>query len=154
MTPYKVSFMAEKKKAEGPTPTERMFGDVLEILKTGGKTQVNPADIDPEQLLKDLQATLDDLRAEADKLSEKTGMSRDELQAYSSNPNNFTKEEWQLLGQIRGELDKYRQQARSLTEAGPEAVFGGIKSTKRETANPKEAPKKPSGKRRKEWMQM
>lgn len=148
----------EKKKTEGPTPTERMFGEVLGILKEGGKREANPADIDPEQVLKDLQGTLDDLRAEADRLSEKTGMSRDELQAYSSNPNNFTKEEWQLLTQIRGELDKYRQQARNLTETGPEAVFGGMgegkKKEVKQAGGSKEAGKKPSSKRRKEWMQM
>lgn len=144
----------EREKQTGPTPTEKMFGDVLNILKEGAQKEVNPADIDPEQLLKDLQSTLDDLRSEADRLSETTGMSRDELQAYSSNPNNFTQEEWQLLSQIRGELDKYRQQARRLSEAGPDTIFEGMGRQEAKPTSPEGAPKKSKGKRRKGWMQM
>lgn len=117
--------MEKKEERQKATPTEEMFSEILTILKSEAEPTLDVKTVDPEKLLETLESTLNDLRSESKRIAEKAGMTQEELAAYSQNPSNFTPEEWQLLVQIREQLDSYRQQAKEI--AGPQATIPGAK---------------------------
>lgn len=144
--------MAEKEKSKEHkvTPTEEMFTEVLGILNAEKPSDAELEGIEPEALLESLETTLADLKEESEKLVSQSGMTADELAAYSQNPDNFTPEEWQLLTQIREQLDGYRRQAKEFADKGPEMFLP--EGEQAEAAPP--AKKKKKGGKKKGWMQM
>ena len=53
------------------------------------------------ELVKATQDKLDEFNIKAEEILQKTGMSRDELDTYASNPDNFTPEQWGALQKLR-----------------------------------------------------
>ena len=46
-------------------------------------------------------------------------MTKEQVEEYSQNPNNFSKEEWEMLQEIRGELSGMHEEAETaLTGSG------------------------------------
>lgn len=72
---------------------ERRFGDYSEIIS---KTQQK----------------LDDLTEQSEAIYKRTGMNREQLEAYASNPNNFSKEQWEALQKVKEACEKYKREAR------------------------------------------
>ena len=40
-------------------------------------------------------------------------MTREQLEAYAANPNNFSKEQWEALQKVKEACDKYKREARA-----------------------------------------
>jgi len=138
----------EKKQEQKPTATEEMFTEVLNILSTEPPPAEEAIGADPNELLESLESTLDELKKESERLTAQSGMTKEELDAYAHNPDNFTPEEWRLLTQIREQLDGYRLQAKEFADRGPEMF-------EEESEKPaKPAKKKKKGGKKKGWMQM
>lgn len=72
---------------------ERRYGDYSEVIS---KTQER----------------LDDLTEQAEAIYKRTGMNREQLEAYASNPNNFSKEQWEALQKVKEACEKYKREAR------------------------------------------
>lgn len=64
------------------------------------------------QVVGKTQSKLDELNEKAEELYERTGMSREQLEAYASNPNNFTKEQWDALQRVKEEAERFKRRTR------------------------------------------
>lgn len=58
------------------------------------------------------QEKLDDLTEKAEEIYRRTGMTREQLEAYAANPNNFSKEQWEALQKVKEACEKYKNEAR------------------------------------------
>jgi|ERR1700722_6331751 len=68
---------------------------------------------DYSEMVGKTQAKLDDLNEKAEEIVRRTGMTREQLEVYASNPNNFTKEQWEALQKVKEACDKYKREARA-----------------------------------------
>ncbi len=58
------------------------------------------------------QEKLDELHERGEELLRKTGMSREQLEAYAANPNNFSKEQWEALKKLKEATDSFKREVR------------------------------------------
>ncbi len=72
--------------------------------------------VDYSEVISKTQAKIDELTQKTEEIYKKTGMTREELLQYSSNPNNFTKTEWESLEQVRQACDAMKQRTVHLLE--------------------------------------
>lgn len=84
-------------------------------------------------LIQSTQSTIDELNEKAEEFLQKSGMTREELEAYAHNPNNFTKEQWEALQKVREITDYYRRQIR--VKLGDEVVKTAEKRTEKKQAH-------------------
>ncbi|MCC5832168.1 MAG: hypothetical protein JJU12_03900 [Chlamydiales bacterium] len=92
LTMYDIK-LEEEPESEEDAKQER-FGDYSEIIN---KTQKR----------------LDELNEKAEEIYQRTGMNREQLEAYASNPNNFSKEQWEALQKVKDACEKYKREARA-----------------------------------------
>ncbi|MCH9610236.1 MAG: hypothetical protein S4CHLAM81_00590 [Chlamydiales bacterium] len=83
-----------------------------EILKEAEGEEV----IDYSEVISKTQDKIDELTMKAEEIYKKTGMSREELLEYASNPNNFTRSEWESLEQVREACDQMKNQTSHMLE--------------------------------------
>jgi len=84
---------------------------------------------DYSEIISKTQERLDDLNEKAEMIFKRTGMTREELEAYASNPNNFTKEQWEALQKVKEACDKYKREARA--RIGEEAFEEKVEKNKK-----------------------
>lgn len=117
--------------------------------------EIEPGTLDPDEVSGEVdyaeviaktQDKINDLNQEAEKIYESTGMTKEELDAYSQNPNNFSKEQWEILENVRNECNEFKQKAFAMIPQ-----VGGNEDEKA-PATPKKKKKKPGSK--KGWIQM
>ncbi len=133
----------EEEKGQKPGDMSDAFHEVLDMLQKAPPPEPAGDAADMDAVVERLEEALDKLNEQMDQVYKATGMSREELEAYAADQKNFSEEEWSLLGQIRGELDKFREQAEATLSDLPEAAEAGSGPTK----------KKGQRKRRKDWLQ-
>jgi len=127
-----------KKEPQGKAPTvKKVLEDVLEVLHETSHTSAEEVDVD--QLLHQLQGSLDELTERAEQIYQATGMTKEQLEEFAENPKNFSEEEWKLLGDVKDEIRHMREEADKIFENKPELA-----------ALAKEKPKKKGPK--KKWM--
>jgi hypothetical protein len=68
---------------------------------------------DYSEIISKTQQRLDELNEKAEEIYKRTGMTREQLESYASNPNNFTKEQWDALQKVKAACDKYKREARA-----------------------------------------
>ena len=68
---------------------------------------------DYSEIISKTQNRIDDLNEKAEEIFQRTGMTREQLDAYSANPNNFTQEQWEALQKVKEACEKYKREARS-----------------------------------------
>jgi uncharacterized coiled-coil DUF342 family protein len=95
-----------------------------------------------DDMAKELRRQVDELKAKSEEIQKRTGMTRDQLEEYTSNPDNFSKEEWETISRIRDSIDNFKRQIWS-TARGPEA---------RSTTTPASAALKEGKSRRDHWI--
>lgn len=71
------------------------------------------AEEDFSEIISKTQERLDDLNEKAEEIFQKTGMSREEMEVYAANPNNFSREQWEALQKVKEACEKYKREARS-----------------------------------------
>ena len=104
-------------------------------------------EVDYAEVITKTQDKINELNQEAEKIYASTGMTKEELEAYSQNPNNFSKEQWEILENVRAECNEFKQKAYSIIP-------------KADVAEAEKGPKTPVKKKKKKpgskkgWMQM
>lgn len=68
---------------------------------------------DYSEIISKTQGRIDDLNEKAEEIFKRTGMTREQLDAYSANPNNFTPEQWEALKKVKDACEKYKREARN-----------------------------------------
>ncbi|MCP5470326.1 MAG: hypothetical protein H7A36_07485 [Chlamydiales bacterium] len=71
---------------------------------------------DYSEVISKTQRKIDELTQKAEQIYKKTGMSREELLNYAANPNNFSKEQWESIQQVRNTCEQLKQQTASMLE--------------------------------------
>lgn len=66
---------------------------------------------DYSEIIQRTQEKLDELNERAELLYKKLGMTPEEVEAYGSNPNNFSPEQWQALQKVRQEAENFKTRA-------------------------------------------
>ncbi|MGE3955060.1 MAG: hypothetical protein AB7F31_07765 [Parachlamydiales bacterium] len=132
--------MAEQKKRPD---LKDAFQEVLKVLRQP-VAEVDLQNLPLEEVVERLEESLETLNEEMDKIYKNTGMSRQQIEEYASNPDNFSKEEWKLLNEVREELDLFRQEAESVLGPVPAEVGAG-------PVVERAAPKKGGPKKKKGW---
>lgn len=61
------------------------------------------------EVVKATQDKLDEYNIKAEEVLQKTGMTREELDAYASNQDNFSSEQWQALQKLREATEELRR---------------------------------------------
>ena len=135
--------MAEEKQTPEGDMTQA-FEEVLELLQQAQPVDPSLEGLDIDQVVERLEESLEQLNSQMEEVYKTTGMSKEELEQYATNPENFSKEEWQMLEQIRGQLSKFREEAEDVMAGVPEQLEG---------AGEGEEPKKGRRRRRKHWLQ-
>ena len=100
-------------------------------------------------MIASMQKDLDMLSKESDNIQKKTGLSKEGLQQYMSNPKNFSHEDWKQLEKAKAETQKFRTQIQEL--------LGTAGSHLNEVDPPKEHKKqklKMLGMKKKNWIPM
>ena len=72
---------------------------------------------------KELFATMTELQhfliKETGRLAEKSGLSAEQLARFSENPDNFNKEQWSLLGEVKTKLGRQADDIRGILKTLP-----------------------------------
>ncbi len=130
---------------------EELYKSVEEILKLYNielePDSLTPNDdevVDYAEAISKTREKLDELNEQAQEIYDEMGMSPEELDAYGSNPDNFTKEQWDALQKVKQECEGFKQRALS-------SVDGTAHETK---AEPPKKKKKRKLVKRKDWMQL
>lgn len=82
----------------------------LETQEDERKKEVDALE-DYSEIISKTQQRLDELNEKAEEIYTRTGMDREQLEAYASNPNNFSKEQWEALQKVKEACEKYKRQA-------------------------------------------
>lgn len=80
------------------------------------------------ELVQATQNKLDEFNIKAEQILQKTGMSRDELDTYASNPDNFSPEQWMALQKLREATEELKR--RTYKIAGDEGLKKTIEKEK------------------------
>jgi predicted ribosome quality control (RQC) complex YloA/Tae2 family protein len=103
-----------KMASQGEEDIRKALGEVLKMYDITLDSQPEEATShDYSEIIGKSQARLDDLNEKAEEIFKRTGMTRDQLETYAENPNNFTPEQWESLQKVKGACDKYAREARS-----------------------------------------
>lgn len=134
--------MAEEKNLPEGDMT-KAFEEVLDLLQTAGPEDPSLEGLDIDQVVERLEESLEQLSTQMEEVYEKTGMTKEQLEEYATNSENFSKGEWQMLEQIRGQLAKFQEEANTVLAGAPELP----EELKEEES------KKGRRRRRKNWLQ-
>ena len=134
----------EKEKQEAPDLKES-FQEVLKLLKEAPPASAEIQNMELEEVIERLEESLGTLGQQMEEIYKKTGMTKQQLEEYAANPDNFSPEEWKLLGEIRSELSHFQEEAEETLGATPLEGRAG------EAVTEKRAPKKRRGAVKKGW---
>lgn len=65
------------------------------------------------EIVSKTQQKLDDLNEQAEEIFKRTGMTREQLEAYAANSANFTPEQWESLQKVKEACERYKHEARA-----------------------------------------
>lgn len=69
---------------------------------------------DYDQIVAKMGQKLDDLSEKGQKILEETGMTRDELETYATNPDNFSEEQWEALQKLRAATEDFKRRTKQI----------------------------------------
>jgi hypothetical protein len=61
------------------------------------------------EIVNQTQAKLDEYNQKGEEILKNTGMTREQLEAYASDPNNFTPEQWEGLKKLKAATEEIRK---------------------------------------------
>lgn len=100
-----------------------------------------------EYLLQKTQEKIQELDKRAQDILNQTGMTREQMEVFANNPDNFSPEEWLALENIRASCNEYKKE----TEALIKEVTQDLKpEAPKETKKAKTTPKKKN--KKKNWI--
>ena len=95
-----------------------------------------------QHMIAELQELQRVVQEETSKLTDMTGLSDEELKAFAENEKNFTPEQWKMIQNTRGRIEKDATEVSNLLKFNEEGSEG--------ESSPKK-PKKPS-KKKQDWL--
>nr|CRI41772.1 Protein CPn_0742/CP_0003/CPj0742/CpB0770 [Chlamydia pneumoniae]CRI42865.1 Protein CPn_0742/CP_0003/CPj0742/CpB0770 [Chlamydia pneumoniae]CRI43984.1 Protein CPn_0742/CP_0003/CPj0742/CpB0770 [Chlamydia pneumoniae]CRI47370.1 Protein CPn_0742/CP_0003/CPj0742/CpB0770 [Chlamydia pneumoniae]CRI51920.1 Protein CPn_0742/CP_0003/CPj0742/CpB0770 [Chlamydia pneumoniae] len=79
-----------------------------------GSSLSSDSDADYEYLITKTQEKIQELDKRAQEILTQTGMSKEQMEVFANNPDNFSPEEWLALEKVRSSCDEYRKETENL----------------------------------------
>jgi hypothetical protein len=96
--------------AEGkPIDIKKLFSESLALFEELKKELKEASPEERTDLMRMMSDMYREMLQETQKICENSGMSEEQLLAYSENPSNFTREQWQTLQESRMKIHKAGQ---------------------------------------------
>lgn len=81
-----------------------------------GSFSSDDGNVDYEYLLQKTQEKIQELDKRSQEILNQTGMTREQMEVFANNPDNFSPEEWLALEQIRESCAKYKEETEALID--------------------------------------
>lgn len=143
--------------------TQRFIEQVQEVLGAYG-VQLDPhapeltkPPVNYGEVLQATQGKINELNQQADALVAAMGMTREQLEEYAKNPNNFSKEQWDSLQKVKQECDNFKEATMNSLRQASQAAVDELKQQKKDfekNLNSQGNGKDPKqfNKKKKKWM--
>ncbi|WP_194847666.1 hypothetical protein [Candidatus Neptunochlamydia vexilliferae] len=109
---------------------KEVFEDSVEYFKRFKYQMLNGTEEEKKESLKKMTLLKAKMEEETQRICKKTGMTPEQLAAYSSDPKNFSQEQW---GAIKGAKQKLDEDAKEMKKKGD----GGNEPPKKRRKRPK-----------------
>lgn len=132
----------EEELSEALTDFLKLFNVKVDFSKEAKTPSKEEKLTNYNEILEKTQKKLDELNLQNAEILKKSGMTREQLEKYGSNPQNFTPEQWKALQRVKEVTEKYKQQAKE---------FMGVEHLKKKTKEEKRQEIQRFGKK-KRWL--
>ncbi|BAE81775.1 hypothetical protein CF1003 [Chlamydia felis Fe/C-56] len=103
-------------------------------------------EVDYEYLMEKTQEKIQELDRRSQEILQQTGMTKEQMEVFANNPDNFSPEEWLALESIRSSCDEYKKETEALinevTKDLGEETPAPVSSKKTKTTSTKKNKKK------------
>lgn len=79
-----------------------------------GATLTEDNDLDYQMLIEKTQEKIQELDKRSQEILQQTGMTREQMEVFANNPDNFSPEEWRALENIRSSCNEYKKETEEL----------------------------------------
>ncbi|ANH78545.1 hypothetical protein [Candidatus Chlamydia sanziniae] len=95
-----------------------------------GSALTSDSDADYEYLIHKTQEKIQELDKRAQEILTQTGMTREQMEVFANNPDNFSPEEWLALENIRSSCEEYKKETESLINEVTQDLTNNDRKTK------------------------
>ncbi|QXE26650.1 hypothetical protein [Chlamydia buteonis] len=79
-----------------------------------GSALSSDSEVDYEYLMEKTQEKIQELDKRSQEILQQTGMTREQMEVFANNPDNFSPEEWLALENIRSSCNEYKKETEAL----------------------------------------
>lgn len=120
------------------------------ILSKQAETQnIEIPDGDIHKIIEKIQNDLKEFDLKTDEVCKRTGMSREQLEKYVSNPSNFSAEEWKVLQKVKIDVESFKNKIWDAIEKDPNEEIEKQKKNEQKSKS-----RRMKGMQKKNWIPM
>jgi hypothetical protein len=101
----------------------QFFEGVKQVFQTGTPEE-------KQEMIRLMREVYTKLATQSQKITDKTGMSEEELLNFSENPNNFSPEQWRLMQEVKKKMSESGRQISTIIRGKPSKTPGEHKAPK------------------------
>jgi hypothetical protein len=105
-----------------PINLEELCGESLQFFEKVRHAIENGTDKEKEEAMLLMSEMYKKLVSECKQLTEKTGMSEEQIMGFAENPNNFSQEQWQMLQDTRHHMTRTGEALANILQKQPKDV--------------------------------
>ncbi|WP_348663479.1 hypothetical protein [Chlamydia vaughanii] len=79
-----------------------------------GSALSSDSEVDYEYLMEKTQEKIQELDKRSQEILRQTGMTKEQMEVFANNPDNFSPEEWLALENIRSSCDEYKKETEAI----------------------------------------
>ncbi|MEF9496806.1 hypothetical protein [Chlamydia sp. 04-14] len=79
-----------------------------------GSALSSDSEVDYEYLMEKTQEKIQELDKRSQEILQQTGMTKEQMEVFANNPDNFSPEEWLALENIRSSCNEYKKETEAL----------------------------------------
>ncbi len=106
------------------------------------------SELDYQLLIEKTQEKIQELNERSQEILKKTGMTREQMETFAHNPDNFSPEEWMALEKIRASCNEYKKE----TEALIDSLADSLGESESQQAHPPVHKAKTKKNKKKNWI--
>ncbi|MEF9519556.1 hypothetical protein SBV45_01495 [Chlamydia crocodili] len=91
-----------------------------------GSALSSDSEVDYEYLMEKTQEKIQELDKRSQEILQQTGMTKEQMEVFANNPDNFSPEEWLALENIRSSCSEYKKETEALINEVTKDLGGEI----------------------------
>ncbi|WP_375793763.1 hypothetical protein O1W69_01525 [Chlamydia sp. 12-01] len=91
-----------------------------------GSALSSSSEVDYEYLMEKTQEKIQELDKRSQEILQQTGMTKEQMEVFANNPDNFSPEEWLALENIRSSCNEYKKETEALINEVTKDLGGEI----------------------------